>query len=101
MFHFTARKPLRSADTPGLYNGSRIVERMAGKTSRLRPDLLRQLTVPVALAVGSVVALAWYVTWSTSDLAMALMAESVSLEGSASLVLFFALLVRMVIALMV
>ena len=73
---------------------------MAGETSRERPDLLRQLTVPVALAVGSVVALAWYVTWSTSDLAMALMAQSVSLEGSASLVLFFALLVVMMIAMM-
>jgi len=52
-----------------------MVERMAGETSLERPDLLRQLTVPVALAVGSVVALAWYVTWSTSDLAMALMAN--------------------------
>ncbi len=62
------------------------------------PDLMRRLSVPVGLAVAGVVAVAWYVTWASSDLMMGLMAPAVA--GSTELGLFFALLVVMMIAMM-
>src|SRR3989475_2347137 len=60
--------------------------------------LLRHLTVPVAAAVALVVGAAWYATWTSSDALMALTAPS--LLRSTDLVLFFALLVVMMVAMM-
>ena len=62
------------------------------------PDLLRRLTVPVAIAVVAVVALAWYVTWASSDLMNHLTAPTS--VGSTNLALFFALIVVMMVAMM-
>jgi predicted metal-binding membrane protein len=64
------------------------------------PGLLRQVTVPVALAVAVVVAAAWYVTWATTDLVM--MLTQPSMTGSEPLLLatFYALLVVMMVAMM-
>ena len=73
---------------------------MAGGTSEQEPNLLRQLTLPVAVAVSLVVAAAWYVTWSTSDLSMALTATPVGPVGTAGLALFFLILVVMMVAMM-
>jgi len=61
-------------------------------------DVLRALTVPVALIVAATVAAAWYVTWSTADASMALFASpgmDVTGIGFA-----FALLVVMMVAMM-
>ncbi|HEX9341823.1 MAG TPA: DUF2182 domain-containing protein [Thermoplasmata archaeon] len=63
------------------------------------PDaLLRRLRIPVAAAVGIVVAAAWYVTWVSSDLLM--QARSPAAVGATDLALFFALLVVMMVAMM-
>jgi len=61
--------------------------------------LLRHLTIPVAAAVALVVGAAWYATWASADLLMALMAAP-AIFASANLALFFALLVVMMIAMM-
>jgi len=60
--------------------------------------LLRHLTIPVAAAVALAVGAAWYATWTSADVLMALIAPS--LLGSTDLVLFFALLVVMMVAMM-
>src|SRR2546427_1221098 len=60
--------------------------------------LLRHLTIPVAAAVALAVGAAWYATWTSADVLMALMAPS--LLRSTDLVLFFALLVVMMVAMM-
>src|SRR6266705_1049232 len=60
--------------------------------------LLRRMTIPIAVAVALVVAAAWYVTWTSTDFLMALMAPSTI--ASTDLVLFFALLVVMMVAMM-
>ena len=60
--------------------------------------LLRHMTVPIAVAVSLVVAAAWYVTWTSADFLMALMAPSTI--ASTDLVLFFGLLVVMMVAMM-
>jgi len=60
--------------------------------------LLRHLTIPVAVAVALAVGAAWYATWTSADVLMALMAPS--LLRSTDLVLFFALLVVMMVAMM-
>ena len=60
--------------------------------------LLRRMTAPIAVAVALVVAVAWYVTWTSTDFLMALMAPSTI--ASTDLVLFFALLVVMMVAMM-
>src|SRR2546425_8798971 len=60
--------------------------------------LLRHLTVPVAAAVALAVGAAWYATWTSADVLMALTAPS--LFRSTDLVLFFALLVVMMVAMM-
>src|SRR3972149_5895639 len=73
---------------------------MAGGTSEQEPNLLRQLTLPVAVAVSLVVPAASYVTWSTSDLSMALTASPVGPVGTAGLALFFLILVVMMVAMM-
>src|SRR5256885_13658035 len=60
--------------------------------------LLRHLTVSVATAVALAVGAAWYATWTSADVLMALMAPS--LLRSTDLVLFFALLIVMMVAMM-
>jgi len=60
--------------------------------------LLRHLTVPVAAAVALAVGAAWYATWTSADVLMALTAPS--LLRSTDLVFFFALLVVMMVAMM-
>ncbi len=62
------------------------------------PDLLRRLTIPVAVAVTAIVAVAWYVTWASADLMMQLLAPATT--GATDLALFFALMVVMMIAMM-
>jgi len=62
--------------------------------------LLRSLTAPVGVLVAVVVAAAWVVTWATSDVMMSLMGVSMFPPGPADLVLFFALLVVMMVAMM-
>src|SRR2546428_6928228 len=60
--------------------------------------LLRHFTVPVAAAVALAVGAAWYATWTSADVLMALMAPS--LLRSTDLVLFFPLLVVLMVATM-
>ena len=60
--------------------------------------LLRDLRVPVGLGVAVIVGLAWYVTWTSSDLTMTLMAPATI--GSTGLALFFALNIVMMVAMM-
>jgi predicted metal-binding membrane protein len=60
--------------------------------------LLRHLTVPVGAAVALAVGAAWYATWTSADVLMAL--TEPSLLRSTDLVLFFALLVVMMVAMM-
>src|SRR2546422_3187095 len=60
--------------------------------------LLRRITIPVAAAVALAVGAAWYATWTSADFLMALM--SPSLLRSTDLVLFCALLVVMMVAMM-
>src|SRR5438309_5597034 len=62
------------------------------------PNLLRLLTMPVGVGVAALVAVAWYVTWTSSDRAMALMAPA--MFGSTDSALFFALIVAMMVAMM-
>ncbi len=62
------------------------------------PALLRRMTIPIAVAVALVVVAAWYVTWTSADSFMALMAPS--RIASTDLVPFFALLVVMMVAMM-
>jgi len=73
---------------------------MAAELRKQERGHFRSLTWPVASAVASVVGLAWYVTWSTSDLTMALMPLPAALPGIERLALFFALLVVMMVAMM-
>src|SRR5256884_9218016 len=61
-------------------------------------NLLRRLTIPVGLGVAALVAVAWYVTWTSSDRAMALIAPA--MFGSTDSALFFALIVVMMVAMM-
>src|SRR5438094_680365 len=61
-------------------------------------SLLRRRTIPVGLGVAALVALAWYVTWTSSDFATALVAPAAF--GSTDLALFFALMVVMMVAMM-
>ncbi|HYT17335.1 MAG TPA: hypothetical protein VEO18_03695, partial [Thermoplasmata archaeon] len=69
------------------------------EATRVGPTaLLRRMTISIAVAVALVVAAAWYVTWTSTDFLMALMAPSTI--ASTDLVLFFALLVVMMVAMM-
>jgi predicted metal-binding membrane protein len=61
---------------------------------------LQGLTVPVAVAVAAVAGLAWFVTWATSDFASALMMAPTALSEFPAVVLFFAILVVMMVAMM-
>ena len=71
-----------------------MVETVPAEPARL----LRHLTVPVAAAVALAVGAAWYATWTSADILTALTAPS--LLRSTDLVLFFALLVVMMVAMM-
>ncbi|HLB67939.1 MAG TPA: DUF2182 domain-containing protein [Thermoplasmata archaeon] len=73
---------------------------MAGEVPRGGVDLLRRLTVPLGLFVALVVAVAWYVTWATSDIVMVLMAVPVEPARAVDLALFFVLMVTMMVAMM-
>ncbi len=68
--------------------------------ARDAPALLRSVTVPMAALVVAVVALAWYVTWSTSDLATMLANPATSAGSPLALALFLAILVVMMVAMM-
>ncbi len=73
---------------------------MEAAEARAAPDLLRQVTLPVALLVAVAVAAAWYVTWATSGLTMSLMMVPTGLAGTADVAAFFALMVVMMVAMM-
>ena len=69
------------------------------ETVRAGPaGLLRHLTIPMAAVLALAVGAAWYATWASANTLMALMAPSIL--GSTDLVLFFALLVVMMMAMM-
>jgi len=73
---------------------------MAGSTSTPQ-DLLRGLTLPVALVVAIVVAAAWIVAWATSDLLMGFLGMSGMIEiGSLQLAVFFVIMIVMMVAMM-
>jgi predicted metal-binding membrane protein len=63
------------------------------------PDLLRRITIPLAITVAIVVALAWLLTWASSDWTMDVLGMGGSL-GGVDLALFFVLMVVMMIAMM-
>ncbi len=73
---------------------------MTDATARGAPEILRELRLPVAVLVGTVVAVAWYVTWAASDLSAMLMMAPSSAVDLPNVVLFFALLVVMMVAMM-
>lgn len=62
--------------------------------------LLRRLTLPIAAIVAVLVAAAWYTTWATADLLMALLGTPSSSTGALGLTLAFLLLVVMMVAMM-
>jgi len=68
------------------------------EVSAAAPDLLRRLTIPMAAAVAIVVAIAWYITWASTDGMM--MALAPGMLGSTDLAVFFALNVVMMVAMM-
>src|SRR5437016_12969246 len=70
-------------------SGRPIPRAMGEAVSPAVPDLLRRLTIPIAGVVVAVVAVAWYVTWASSDLTMMLAAPSTI--GSTNVALFFSL----------
>lgn len=72
---------------------------MEGET-RSAPDLLRQVSAPIAVLVAVAVVLAWYVTWSTTDLTMSLTEPSMTAANPLALTVFLALLVVMMVAMM-
>src|SRR5437764_15140487 len=61
-------------------------------------NLCRRLPIHVGVGFATLVVLAWYVTWTSSDCANALMAPAAF--GSTDLALFFALIVVMMVAMM-
>lgn len=68
--------------------------------SRAAPDWLRRLTAPMAVLVGLVVVVAWYVTWISSEvLGMGRMGVGFA-PGAPELAAFTALLVVMMVAMM-
>ncbi len=72
---------------------------MTNETVRA-PDLLRQLTAPVAVLVAVAVAVAWYVTWSSSELMMGLMMPGMTAADPISLTVSLFLLTVMMVAMM-
>src|SRR3989475_2536028 len=84
---------------PHVHIATSPTDRRMVETAPAEPaGLLRHLTIPVAVAVALAVGAAWYATWTSADVLMALMAPS--LLRSTDLVLFFALLVVMMVAMM-
>lgn len=73
---------------------------MAHATERSSGSGLPAVTAPVAALVAVLAAATWYVTWSTQDLAMALMAVPGSVADGARVAAFFALLAVMMVAMM-
>jgi predicted metal-binding membrane protein len=59
--------------------------------------VLRQLSAPVAIAVAVFTIAAWYVTWASSDVPLMI---SPGMAGATDLVLFSAILVVMMVAMM-
>jgi len=87
------------APVPHVHIGTSPSDRGMVETVPAEPAwLLRHLTVPVAAAVALAVGAAWYATWTSADILTALTAPS--LLRSTDLVLFFALLVVMMVAMM-
>src|SRR2546428_10650473 len=87
------------APVPHVHIGTSPSDRGMVETVPAEPAwLLRHLTVPVAAAVALAVGAAWYATWTSADVLMAL--TEPSLLRSTDLVLFFALLVVMMVAMM-
>src|SRR2546430_17417935 len=77
-------------------SGRPIPRAMGEAVSPAVPYLLRRLTIPIAGVVVAVVAVAWYITWGSSDLTMLLMAPSTI--RSTNIALFCALVVVMMVA---
>ena len=73
---------------------------MEAGAARSAPQLLRSVTLPMAVLVGAVVVLAWYVTWTTAGVTMGLMEPARTLDGPVALTLFLAILVVMMVAMM-
>jgi predicted metal-binding membrane protein len=71
-----------------------------GEAIRSPRDLLRSLTLPIAVIIAVVVAASWYVTWVTTDITMAFIGMPTSSEGAIGLTLAFLLLVVMMVAMM-
>lgn len=63
-------------------------------------DLLRGVTAPMAVLVAIVVGVAWYATWSTTDITMMFIGPSLTSADPTALVLFLALLTVMMVAMM-
>ena len=72
---------------------------LAAEGSVSAPDLLRRVTVPVAGLVAVLVAVAWYVTFSTSTLTMSFLMMG-SPTQPLELALFFGLTTTMMVAMM-
>src|SRR6266704_4946550 len=93
------RGPSDSRSSPHVLRVTVITGGRMEEATRVGPTaLLRRMTISIAVAVALVVAAAWYVTWTSTDFLMALMAPSTI--ASTDLVLFFALLVVMMVAMM-
>lgn len=72
---------------------------MQAEASRTEFNPLRQLRAPVALAVGVLVAAAWYLTWASSDLTMRLLGPPFPVSYL-DIALLLALLTAMMVAMM-
>ena len=79
--------------------GERIAHRMAAEDSLSAPELLRRITPPLAGLILVLVAAAWLVTWSTSELTLSRLAMVAPAETS-GLLLFFGLMLVMMVAMM-
>ena len=73
---------------------------MAVESTTRSPELLQSLAWPVAVAIGIVVAVTWYVTGATADLTMILAQPYSVAAHPATIALFLALLVVMMVAMM-
>src|SRR5213593_1969589 len=79
--------------------GERIAHRMAAEDSLSTPELMRRITPPLAGLILVLVAAAWLVTWSTSELTLSRLAMVAPAETS-GLLLFFGLMLVMMVAMM-
>jgi len=83
---------------PYVDDASVVTAAMRTATRAEPAALWKRVTIPVAIAVALVVAAAWYATWTSTDSLMTQMARLTI--GSTDLLLFFALLVVMMVAMM-